>query len=455
MELSQPANGANLAASAPSTDYLSALRAASRDPERLEQFYQSARRAHEMGLFTASMNTMYQEAPDNLLYAAWHFRLQERTSGTRVSRVWAIAIGMSVALGVVLWLLSDPALVLMGGAPLLAILAGPIIAFFVMDFLALAARTWTLRLWLVAAAVAAFTAYVVVIVVQIIPPRGIPFVNGYLILMALHVPVLAWAALGIAVLGWRSTARNRFAFLTKSIETVGTTGVAIIVGGIFAGLTYLMFEAIGVNIPNPVLRLLLVGGFGLIPLLAVASVYDPTLSPEQQDFRRGFGRILTVLMQALLPLSLLVLVIYLAVLPFNFLAPFTNRDVLIVYNVMLFGIMGLLVGVTPTNSDDFSPRYQSWLRAGIMAVAALAVLVSLYALAATVYRTSQGVLTMNRLTVIGWNAINIAILIVLLVRQLRAGRAGWIAAVQDAFRLGTVAYVLWAAFLVVALPWLF
>lgn len=455
MELAQPANSANLATSAPVTDYIAAMRAASGDPERLEQLYQSARRAHEVSRFTADLNTVYQETPDNLLYAAWHFRLQESMGGTRVSRVWAIAIGMSVVLGVALWLLSDPALVLSGGAPLLAILAAPIIAFFIMNFLALSTRQWTLRLWLVTLALAAFTTYIVAIAILISPSREVPFASGYMVLMALHLPVLAWAALGIAVLGWRSSARNRFAFLTKSIETMGTTGVALVVGGIFAGLTYLMFKAIGVDIPNPVLRLLVVGGFGLIPLLAVASVYDPALSPEQQEFRRGFGRILTVLMQALLPLTLLVLVIYLAVLPFNFLAPFTNRDVLIVYNVMLFGIMGLLVGVTPTTSDDFSSRYQSWLRAGIVAVAALAVLVSLYALAATIYRTSQGALTMNRLAVIGWNAINTAILIVLLIRQLRARSDTWIAAAQSAFRLGTVAYIAWAAILVLALPWLF
>jgi len=307
----------------------------------------------------------------------------------------------------------------------------------------------------VGTALAVVAAYVLTIAYVVAPSRGPQFENGYLILMALHVPLLAWAALGIYVLGWRSQARNRFAFLTKSIETIGTTGVYLIAGGIFAGLTYLMFEAIGVDIPAPVLRLLYVGGFGLIPLLAVASVYDPVLSPEQQEFRRGFGRILAIVMQALLPLTLLVLVIYLAVLPFNFLAPFNNRNVLIVYNVMLFAIMGLLIGVTPTTSDDFSPRYQSWLRAGIMVVAGLVVLVSLYALAATIFRTSQGVLTMNRLTIIGWNAINIGVLVVLLVGQMRAGQTRWIAAAQSAFRLGTVAYVAWAAFLVLALPWLF
>lgn len=456
MELSQPANGAAMAAGAQATDYVSAMRAAAHDAQRLEQLYQSARRAHEVSRFTTDLETVFQESPDNLLFAAWHFRLQEGATGGRLGRAWVLAIGLSVALGLVLWALSQPELTLPRGIPVLAIVWAPIIALFIIALLALAGRQLPWRLWVVAVSLAAVTAYVIAVAPYAAFPANRPGPeNDYLMLMALHVPLLAWAALGLFVLGWRSSARNRFAFLTKSIETIGTTGVYMIAGGIFAGLTYLMFEAIGVDIPNPLLRLLLVGGFGLIPLLAVASVYDPAHSPEQQEFRRGFGRILAILMQALLPLTLLVLVIYLAVLPFNFLAPFNNRDVLIVYNVMLFAIMGLLIGVTPTTGDDFAARYQTWLRRGIVAVAALVALVSVYALAATVYRTTQDALTMNRLTIIGWNAINIGILIVLLARQFRAGNAAWIGAAQSAFRLGTRAYVVWAGFLVLALPWLF
>jgi multisubunit Na+/H+ antiporter MnhF subunit len=56
----------------------------------------------------------------------------------------------------------------------------------------------------------------------------------------------------------------------------------------------------------------------------------------------------------------------------------------------------------------------------------LAALVSLYALSAILYRTIGGSLTMNRLVVIGWNTINIALLLILVVKQLQVPRApGW------------------------------
>ncbi|HEU4784784.1 MAG TPA: hypothetical protein VFS83_15705, partial [Ktedonobacterales bacterium] len=118
--------------------------------------------------------------------------------------------------------------------------------------------------------------------------------------------------------------------------------------------------------------------------------------------------------------------------------------------------IAVLIGSTPVNSDDLSPQMQSLLRGAIVAVAALTALVSLYALAATVYRTSvfDG-LTMNRTTIIGWNIINIALLIALLVGQIRASRENWAVAIQAVFAWGAIAYVVWAAVVGLALPWLF
>ncbi|HET8908611.1 MAG TPA: hypothetical protein VFN11_16770, partial [Ktedonobacterales bacterium] len=140
---------------------------------------------------------------------------------------------------------------------------------------------------------------------------------------------------------------------------------------------------------------------------------------------------------------------------FNFAAPFQNRNTLIIYNVMLFGIIALLIGSTPMTADGVAPRVQSLLRGTIIAVAALTTLVSLYALAATVYRASHDGLTMNRATIIGWNVINIALLLAVLVRQVRTSREGWQFAVQQVFAWGAIAYVIWAAVAGLALPWLF
>jgi hypothetical protein len=88
-------------------------------------------------------------------------------------------------------------------------------------------------------------------------------------------------------------------------------------------------------------------------------------------------------------------------------------------------------------------------------VTVLVILVSLYALSATVYRTVNDMLTVNRLTIIGWNIVNIAILVVLVYKQLRHGREAWVDSLYATFNYACVAYTAWALFLVLALPWLY
>jgi hypothetical protein len=290
------------------------------------------------------------------------------------------------------------------------------------------------------------------------PLNGVGYANAalnYQTLAIIHLPVVAWGLVGLSLLGLSFSATSVFAFLTKSIEAIGTGGVFAIAGGIFVVLTVGLFQTLNINLDPTVMRLLLAGGAGLIPLIAVSAVYDTSASPERQEFRRGFGKILAVLMQALLALSLIVMLIYILVIPFNFSQPFISRETLIIYNVVLIGVMGVLLGATPFAAGDLAPAMQRLVRAGIILLAVMVTAVSVYALAAVLYRTAEDALTMNRLTIIGWNVINIAILILLLVRQALGGRANWIASLHGTFRWAAILYLGWALFVLVASPLIF
>jgi hypothetical protein len=248
---------------------------------------------------------------------------------------------------------------------------------------------------------------------------------------------------------------DRFAFLIKSIEVIIIAGLYLIAGVVVGAITVGMFAALSIELPEIWLRLIAAGGFGLLPVLAVASVYDPGSPPSEQDFDHGLGRFIATMMRLLLPLTLGVLVIYIFVIPFNFSEPFINRDVLIVYNVMLFGIIGLLIGATPISDDDLSPQRKAWLRWGVIMVATLAVLISIYALSAIIYRTIEGGLTINRMMISGWNIINIGILVWLVYRQFKDGRPRYVSSLHSVFSFATSLYFVWGLFLVLAVPWLF
>lgn len=431
------------------------IQAVQSDPQQLEQLFQAARRSDQVEDFQAAVQALHEATPENVLLTAWVYRLQslaEEIGKPRRSINWGAAVPLSILTGLVLWALSSESFMVRGNVPQVFLWWSPIAAFSALIFMAVTAKRGATRTLALGLGLLAVAAYAVLLVPAFRAEWGS---EQYVILAAIHIPLLCWTALGLYVLGFRSSASDRFAFLIKSLEVLIVAGLYLGAGVAFGGITVGMFAALGITLPEVVARLIMAGGFGLLPVLALATIYDPQVAPAAQDFEQGLSKFIATMMRLLLPLTLGVLAIYVLVIPFNFFAPFGSRDLLIVYNAMLFAIIGLLMGATPITGTELSPELQRALRLGIILVAALAVLVSAYALSAVVYRTFQGYLTPNRLTVIGWNAINIGILLAMLVTQVRKGFEGWIERLQAVFSRATNAYAVWGLFLLVALPILF
>ncbi|MGC9360095.1 MAG: hypothetical protein ACP5G7_06940, partial [Anaerolineae bacterium] len=285
-------------------------------------------------------------------------------------------------------------------------------------------------------------------------PEGSVMQQQYAVVAYIHLPLLAYAAVAMAVLGFRSEDGPRFAFLAKTVEVVFTGGVFSVVGGMFLLVTMGLFQTLSLQLPSWLQQLLLMLGAGALPILAVATVYDPTRAPEDQEFDTGIGRVVSVVMRLVLPLALLVLIGYLVAIPFRFMEPFYQRDALVVYNVLLFAVVGLLIAVIPLQREE-GDGLQRAVRLGIVVLVALTVLVSLYALAAVAYRTASDGWTINRITVIGWNVLNTTLLGLLLAGQIRAWHEDWVTVLQRSVRLGTVCYLGWGLIVVLALPWIF
>jgi hypothetical protein len=440
-------------------NYTDEIGAASADPQKLEALFRQAQHEGNQAVFASTISANYAAAPDNLLYAAWHYRLQdiptEAVAGKSRAGVWRLAITFAILSGLALGALAAWLGMFLGYIPYLLVFWAPVAAVFAILFLVLAAgadrrskvRSAILAIGLLVAA----SVYVLLIA----PGQKNWAAYSYLNLMAIHLPLLAWIALGLTLLGMRSLLNDRFAFLIKSIETAITAGLFLIACVAFGLITMGMLDALNIQLPEKMMLFLVGGGFGLIPIIALATIYDPRLPPGEQDFSQGLSKFVAAMMRLLLPLTLIVLVIYVILIPFNFVQPFQQRDVLIVYNIMLFAIMGLLLGATPIRAGDLSPRLLAALRAGILVVAGLAILVGLYALSAVLYRSITDSLTMNRLVTTGWNVINICILGFLVYGIFKGGKDGWIERSQAVFARSMPAYVGWTLFVIIAIPLLY
>ncbi len=436
-------------------NYLEDIQTHHSDPQKLEELYRKAVQEGKVTEFENDLLACYQAAPENLLFQAWYYRLhsaaQPVSERKAASPNWKLAVPLAFLNGLLFWVLSDPNWLFLKTIPYFILVGAPLAALFVIAFVTLAARQNFGRALAVVMVLALTSLYVLLVV----PGMRETSQQQAVLLLTLHLVLMSWISAGIALIGLRSNPAERFGFLIKSLEVFITGGLYGMAIGAFGGITLGMYAALGVNISETTIRFLLAGGAGLVPVIAVASIYNPRLSPFSQDFQQGLSKFIANMMRLLLPLTLLVMIIYLGSIPFNFMQPFQNRDVLIIYNAMLFAVMALLVGATPIRPEDLSPQQQTILRRGLLAIAILAVVISLYALSAVVYRTFLGGLTINRLAVIGWNTLNIFLLVVLVFRQLRRTQETWVASMCQVFSLGAVVYTSWGLFIIFAVPVLF
>ena len=416
------------------------------DPQALESLYQTAKRENWADTFESEIAQRYASAPNNLLLAAWHFRFQakQRTESTARTIPWRLAIPFSLISSLIFWLVTPSLNSRLTTVPNILLVWAPVTACLMIAFLAMVTRAKPQKPLLVILGIVLITTYAMFL--------GTPSHETYRTLLIFHLPLLATLGFGLYLVG-PSDDQNTFAALHKGAEIVITAGIITGAAMAFVGITIGLFAAIGIDFPEPLQRYLIFGVPGLIPILALTITYDPSLAPIKQRFDQGFSRLIFTVARLFLPLTILVGAIYIASIPANFFKPFEQRDVLIVYNVMLFAIMALLSFATPLFEQDVPEQWRNNLRRAMIVIAVMTVIVSLYALSATVYRTMLGGMTANRMTVIGWNTLNISILGLFLVRQFKP--ASWIAETQRVFRLGMIGYGMWGLFIIIATPLIF
>ena len=129
--------------------YIELIRKSGSDPAQLEETYQEAVRQRADGGFAEALQSVFAEQPDNLLYAAWHYRLANAAATAVMRHIpWLFAVALALANGLLLWLISDTdnLMIRVQGSiemPYFVLVWGPLAGIFVLAYLA---RTGALTL---------------------------------------------------------------------------------------------------------------------------------------------------------------------------------------------------------------------------------------------------------------------------------------------------------------------
>jgi len=449
-------------------DFDALVQAAAADPSRrgalaLEQLYRRAKEAGHADAFREAVVRALSLSEKSALLDAWGCRLdilplkqaapdvEAIQSGT--TQLWSLAIPLSVALGMMWSLFSGgkpplPAPEL--AAPLFWLGWAPVTAVIILGFLGAAGRDPERRRAIVIACILiialSFLAW------WLVGGRK----DSASILAALHLPILAWMAVGAAATArFQDRPAQHIGFILKSAETLVASGIYLAGAGIFGMLTLGIFDVLGVHFPESWIIRCVALVLGMIPVLGIASTIDPSRSPAGQDFSTGAARLMRLLTRLLLTPVLGVLAIYvLWFIPRYFWRPFEERAVLIVYNASLAAVLLLVVLSAPHLKEEISAFWSKSLRRGIRAVCALAVILNLYSLSAVVVRTMRYGLSPNRHATIGWNVVTLCILASITISQFRSSPSDWSERFQTSFARFLPLAASWALWVLLASPWI-
>lgn len=280
------------------------------------------------------------------------------------------------------------------------------------------------------------------------------FVNAYpfmqngstFTLAVLHLPIALWiGVLGIAYAGrrWRESS-GRMDFIRFSGELLIYYVLIALGGGVLMALTAMIFQAIGVDIEPFFSSWVLPCG------AAGALVIASWLVEAKQNVIENMAPVLTRLFS---PLFVIVLVTFIVTVVLTGNAIDIDRDVLIVFDLLLVVVLALVVYSISAREESAQPRLFDVLQTVLIVSALSADAVALWAIAARI--TEYGV-TPNRIAALGMNVILLVNLVWSAVLYLRFIRRNCNFVQIEQWQTNYLpVYVAWASIVVIVFPLIF
>ena len=218
-----------------------------------------------------------------------------------------------------------------------------------------------------------------------------------IVLTAIHLPLALWLVVGVAYIGgdWRSD-RKRMDFIRFSGEWLIYFVLIGLGGGILVGVTVGVFNAIGIEIRDFIVAWLLPCG------AAAAVVVAAWLVEAKQSVIENMAPVLTRLFTPLFTAALLA---FLGAAFWTRSVIDVERDVLILFDLVLVVVLGLLLYAISARDPAARPATFDWLQ---LALAVSASLIDVLVLLAVTNRISEWGTTPNKAAVLGLNVILLA-----------------------------------------------
>lgn len=273
----------------------------------------------------------------------------------------------------------------------------------------------------------------------------LPVKNSDSIILAnLHLPVFLWSLVALSFVGdLRLQPGKVLEYLKYNGELLISAGLLLICGIVLTGLTIGLFEAIQVNIKDFYLNNIVIYGVAASPFIGtyLAKV-------------RGITKnIAPYLAKVFSPLVLITLGIYLATIIVTQKNPYTDREFLLIFNLMLILVLAITIFSVAGRETGSKIAFNDRI---IFALLTVALVIDCVALSAILFRLTSYGITPNRFAVLGMNLIVFVHLVRITVNYLRflLGKAK-VEMIESAITRYLPIYSLWALSVAILFPIIF
>jgi hypothetical protein len=406
------------------------------NPEKLEQLYQDDRMAFESGF-----GEVYPEIEKYELAKYWKIRLDYNKTPEKVKKFNLqdifVLISTCLIAGFLIKIkdifnLEMPDFIFYQKNAAIIIFLGLTIYLI-----------WTNRIFeLKRLALILLTFLILTIYVNLLPPISD---SAVIVLVYIHLPLLMWCIFGLVFIDFNLEDKTRrIDYIRYNGDLAILVAIIAIAGGILTGITIGLFGAIGINIENFYMKNVVIVGIVSAPVVATFII---------KNYTTLTNKIAPVIANIFSPLVLLTAIIYLVALAISGKSPYSDREFLLIFNIMLIGVMAVIVFSISETSNTAKQKFNELI---LFILSIITVIIDLIALSAIFYRLGTFGVTPNRLAVLGSNILILGNLVLIIIDLYKVNfRKALITQVELTISKYLPVYAIWILFVIIGFPLIF
>jgi hypothetical protein len=264
-------------------------------------------------------------------------------------------------------------------------------------------------------------------------------------LVGIHLPMFLWSILGYAYIGAKLNDHPRkIEFLKFNGDLIIMCGIILLSCMVFTLITFGLFELINIKIEESYFRYFAIWWIAAIPMIA---------SFLLQNNPQLINKVSPIIAKIFTPLVFINLLIYLTAVIYTGKYPYNDRNLLLVFNVLLIGVMALILFSVAEVGKNNKGLFTLYILFGL---SILTIIINSIALSAISFRILQYGMTPNRIAVLGGNILIFIHLLMVSLKLFKSVRnKAKIEEVETSIAQFLPIYSIWTAIIVFILPFIF